>query len=480
MKKYDVIIIGAGVIGCAVAERLSRLRLSVAVLERAHDVAEGTSKANTGLVHAGFDAVPGSLKARFNVAGARMFEDECRRLGVHYSRAGALVAAFDDAQRQTLRKLLERGEQNGVEQLRIVEGEELFELEPNLSRQAVAALYAPTAALVCPYGLTCAYADSAAINGVKFEFGCEVIAIKRAQDGYAIATSCGEYEAGCVVNAAGLHSDELNNMVSSHKIKITPRRGEYWMVDRAFEGLFRHSVFPTPTEMGKGILVTPTVDGTLMVGPTATDIDDKDDVSTTSQQLDRAFEGARKIWPEISRSCFITSFAGNRATCDRGDFVIGEAPDAPGFFNAVGIESPGLSSAPAIARYIAGLVAEMTEAEPRLTIAEYVPPIKPLREMNDEERAQAIAENRDYGRIVCRCETITEAEVRDAIRRPVGARSIDAVKRRTRSGMGRCQGGFCSPRVAEILCEELGISMLEVSKRGGASTLLTGLVGEEE
>ncbi len=479
-KKFDVVIIGAGVIGSAVARWLSRYRLAVAVLEKEAEPAMGSSGANSGLVHAGFDPEPDTLKARFNVEGANMYPALCEELGVHYERSGALVVAFTEEEREILSELLERGITNGVEGLRIAGHDELLAMEPNLSDKALAALYAPTAGLVCPYGMTFALADDAAANGVQFIRECPVESVEAAEGGYLLKTAAGAVFASVVVNAAGLYSDVFNNMVSSRKVEIKPNRGEYWLVDKALAGAFRCSMFRTPTAAGKGILVTPTVDGTLLAGPTAENVDAKDNVDTTSAGLDTAFEGARILWPQLRRADFITTFAGNRAKCTGGDFILGQPEDAPGFFNAVGVDSPGLSSAPAIGRWLAGEIAEYLDAEPKAGdfIVPYVKPKKAFSRMDSDERAAAIAGDKGYGRIVCRCETVTEAEIRDSIRRPVGARTVDGVKHRTRSGMGRCQGGFCLPVVVDILCEELGLSPAQITKNGPGSEILVG-EGEE-
>lgn len=478
-RNYDAVIIGAGVIGCAIARYLSRYRLSALVIEKDAEPAMGSSGANSGLVHAGFDPEPSSAKARFNVEGAKMYPELAKELGVHYEQSGALVVAFSEEERNILEQLLERGRLNGVEGLRIIDGDELRESEPLLSEKAVAALLAPTAGIVCPYGMTFALADDAAANGVDFLRSCAVEDIERCGEEYIIHTAEGDFTARAVINAAGIYSDVINNMVSEHKINIRASRGEYWLVDKSFAGSFRHTLFRTPTAAGKGILVTPTVDGTLLVGPTAEWVDDKANVDTTSKGLDAAYEGARILWPQLQRSSFITTFAGNRAKGDTGDFIIGEVSDAPGFFNAAAIESPGLSSAPAIARYLANAVADYLDADLKNSdaIIPYELPKAPFARMSAEERAEAIAADSGYGRIVCRCETVTEAEIRDSIRRPVGARTVDGVKHRTRSGMGRCQGGFCLPVVVDILCDELGISPEQVTKNGEGSELLTGKIG---
>ena len=471
---YDVAVIGAGIVGCAVARELSRYRLSVAVLEKQTEIATGSSEANSGIVHAGYDPEPGTLKARFNVEGARMYPALCRELHVPYEQVGALVVAYSDEDIDVLEKLLERGRINGVDGLRIVTQPELSQLEPQLTADAKAALLAPTSGIVCPYGITFALADDAAANGVEFlrEHGVEDI--RKCGEIYTLATAQGVVQARVVVNAAGLYSDVINNMVSADKLTIKPSRGQYWLIDRSLEGSIKHTLFRTPTALGKGILVTPTVDGTLLIGPTAEAIDEKSDVGTTSDGLDRVFREAQNTWPTVNKKMFIASFAGNRAKGDRGDFVVGEAPDAPGFFNAAAIESPGLTSAPAIGLYLAECIAERLKAERKTAdeIVPFSPPAKPFSRMTNEERREAIANDPNYGSMICRCENITEAEIRDCIRRPVGAVTIDGIKHRTRTGMGRCQGGFCTPRVVDILCEELGIHPEQVTRDGKGSELL--------
>ena len=471
---YDVAVIGAGIVGCAVARELSRYKLSAVVLEKYAEISTGSSEANSGIVHAGYDPEPGTLKARFNVEGARMYPELCRELHVPYEQTGALVVAYSDDEVATLRKLLERGIQNGVEKLRIVSQPELSQLEPELSGNAIAALFAETSGIVCPYGITFALADDAAANGVEFlrEHGVE--SIRRLDGCYELTTAQGVINAKTVVNAAGLYSDVINNMVSTDKLTIKPSRGQYWLIDRSLEGAIKHTLFRTPTALGKGILVTPTVDGTLLIGPNAEAINNKSDVGTTSDGLDKVFREAQITWPTVNKKSFIASFAGNRAKGDRGDFVIGEAPDAEGFYNAAAIESPGLTSAPAIGKYLAELISEKLGAarKPADDIVPFSPPAKPFSRMTNKERHEAIRRDPDYGSMICRCENITEAEIRDSIRRPVGAVTIDGIKHRTRTGMGRCQGGFCTPRVVDILCEELGIKPEEVTRDGKGSELL--------
>ena len=469
----DILIVGGGVVGCAVARALSKRRASVTVLERGCDVAEGASKANSGIVHAGFDAKTGTNKARFNVEGSKMYAILCAELGVPYRQNGALVLAFSNEERDTVARLLAQGAANGVDGLRIVERDELRKMEPNVSPEALCALYAPTSAVVSPYELVFALADHAAKNGVEFAFGEEVKSIKRDGDLWRVVTSKGERTARIVVNCAGVDSARLHNEATGRdEYHITNRRGQYWLLDHLKNPPFERTMFQCPTKMGKGVLVTPTVHYNTLIGPTAEDIDDPLDTATSAEGLALALERSRRTWANVSTRGNITNFAGIRAHEARGDFVIGAVEGVPGLYEAVGVESPGLSSAPAIAEYLGDLISrtEHIEGKSMWLAPDKLP--KPFNEMTDEERAEACRADEANGRIICRCETVTEAEIRRAIRRPVGAKTIDGVKRRTRAGMGRCQGGFCSPRVASILAEELGVPLTEITKDGGASRLL--------
>ncbi len=474
----DILIIGGGVIGCAVARELSAYSDSVLLIERGPDVASGASKANSGIVHAGFDAKPGSAKARFNVEGSRMYEDYCREVDASYTRAGALVLAFDDEQREKVEALYEQGLVNGVEELSVIGRDRVMELEPNVNPEVVCALYAPTSALASPYELTCALADHAAVNGVAFLLNTEVSEIVREKDGFRVITSAGDMTAKIVVNCAGVDSARLHNQLSEKKLTIVPRKGEYYLLDHQPTPLFTHTMFQTPTAMGKGVLVTPTGHDTMLLGPSATDENDPTDVSTTAEALKIVREKAKLTWPGESLRSVITTFAGIRAHEVGDDFVVGATEGVPGAYEAVGIESPGLSAAPAIARALGELIA----AEYGLTRKPDWKPApkrpKAFSAMTAEEKQAACERDPAWGKVVCRCEQVTEAEVRAAIRRPVGARTIDAVKRRTRAGMGRCQGGFCSPRVLEILSEELGVPPTAITKDGGEGYVLMGTLND--
>jgi len=456
----DVIVIGAGVVGCAVARELTRYNLNVSVLEAGSDVAEGASKANSAIVHAGFDAKPGTNKAKFNVLGNRMFEDVCRELKVPFRRNGSLVLAFGPEEEQSLAELSAKAEKNGVP-VEIIGRDELRRREPRVSPDATAALWAPTGGICCPYELTFRYAENAAANGASFFFDAKVSGLEKAGEGWRVSCEDGrEFSARAVVNCAGIFSDELNNMVSATKYAIQARRGEYLMLDKDEDGTFSATMFQVPSKMGKGILVSPTVDGTVIVGPTAEDIPDKDDKATTYDGLEKVKAGARRTYPGLPLDKVITEFSGLRAhETTVGDFILGEAPDAPRFFNAVGVESPGLTSAPAIGVWMAEKVSSCLGASrksPSL-ISKDVSWWPKTREMKPEELAELVERDPSFGRVICRCEEVTEGEIRAAIRARVGARTLDGIKRRTRSGMGRCQGGFCTPRLIEILGAELGL-----------------------
>ncbi len=454
----DVIVIGAGVVGAMTARELSRYNLTVRVLEAGSDVAEGASKANSAIVHAGFDAKPGTNKAKFNVWGNNLFENVCKELKVPFRRNGSLVLAFGADDEKRLEELVDKAAKNGVP-VEIIGREELKKREPNVSDAATAALWAPTGGICCPYELAFRASENAAANGVSFVFDAKVTAI---EPGWKVTCEDGRvFEASAIVNCAGCRSDELNNLVSATKYSIKARRGEYLMLDRDEENSFSATMFQVPGPMGKGILVSPTVDGTVIVGPTAEDIDDKDDKATTYEGLGKVKEGARRTWPGLPLAKVINEFSGLRAhETTVGDFILGEAPDAEGFFNAVGVESPGLTSAPAIGLWLAEKVAEKLGAGKKAAteISHDVSWWPLTREMPKKELAELIQREPSFGRVICRCEEITEGEIRAAIRARVGARTLDGIKRRTRSGMGRCQGGFCTPKLIEILGEELGLA----------------------
>ena len=471
----DVVIIGAGVSGCAIARELSRFALDILVLEKEEDVCCGTSKANSGIVHAGFDAPAGSLMAKLNVAGSRAMEALSQELDFPYRRNGSLVLMTRPDQRDALEALLENGRKNGVEGLEIVDAQRLHELEPNVSKNAVAALWAPTGGIVCPFNMTIALAENANANGVDFRFNTKVTGFTRGEEGWTVHTEQGDFRTRYVVNAAGVYADVLHNMVSARKLHITPRRGDYCLLDRQVGGFVSHTVFQLPGKLGKGVLVSPTVHGNIIVGPTAIDIEDRDGTNTTAAGLEELISKAGISVDNLPIRQTITSFAGLRAHEDHHEFVIGEAEDAPGFVDCAGIESPGLTSAPAIGLTVAELLREKLGLREKEDFIATRKGLLDPKSLTWDAYQALIRENPAYGQIICRCEQVTEGEIIDAIRRPLGARSLDGVKRRTRAGMGRCQAGFCSPRVMEILARELGVSQAEITKCGGASRLIVGV-----
>ena len=470
----DVAIIGAGVCGCAVAKELSRYEFDVCVFDKNEDVCEGTSKANSGIVHGGFDAKPGSLKARLNVLGNRMMDEVCRELDIPFKRNGSMVLCWKEEEVKKLEALLEQGRQNKVPGMRILSREEAKEMEPNLSDDVYAALYVPTGGIVCPFELTIAHAEVACENGVEFRLGEEVLSVEKKGEGYLLHTTKGDVEARYVVNAAGVYADRFHNMVSEEKIHITARKGEYDLLDKTAGSLVSCTIFQLPTAMGKGVLVTQTVHGNLLLGPTAMDVEDKEAVGTTREGISQVTQKATLSVKNIPLRQVITSFAGLRAHEDGDDFRIGEVKDAPGFIDVAGIESPGLTSAPAIGVMVCDLLCGKENRKEKETAVTTRKGVTHFASLSDEEKAALIAEKPAFGRIVCRCETVTEGEILEAIHRPLGARTVDGVKRRTRAGMGRCQAGFCSPRTMEILAREWGVGMETIVKNEADSGYIVG------
>jgi len=473
----DVAVIGAGVVGGMIARRLSAYDLKICIIEKENDVAMGATRANSAIVHAGFDAKEGSLKAMLNVKGSEMMPQVAKELGVKYKNNGSIVIGFNDEDRKTIEELLVRGTNNGVKDLKILELDEIKKIEPNISNNVVCALYAPTGSIICPYELTIAAVGNAMDNGADLELNFKVESIEDKGEYYEV--KCGDkvVKARYVINAAGLYSDDVAAMVGDNSFKVHPRRGEYILLDKECGGLVNTTVFRTPSKMGKGILVTSTVDNNLLVGPTSVDMEDKTDNSTTAEGFAQIIKEANENVDGIPFNKTITSFCGLRAAGDTGDFII--TSPVKNFINVAGIESPGLSASPAIAEYVEGMLKEQG-----LICNEdknYNPSRKAMhafREASIEEKNEIIKKNPAYGKIVCRCETVTEGEILEAIRTNPKPRDLDGVKRRTRAQMGRCQGGFCGPQIVEMLADELGIAYEEVTKFGGNSVVNTGITKE--
>ena len=472
----DITIIGGGVIGCLIGRELSRYKLRTLLVEKDSDLANGTTKANSAIVHAGFDAKPGTLKGRFNVEGNAMYDRVCGELGVPFKRNGSLVLAFSEDELPELYALLERGKKNGVPGLELLSGDEVRRREPRISEEVVEALYAPTGGIVGPWDLAIAAAENAMDNGMELMLDTEVTAIERIEGGYRLTAGSTVLETRVVLNCAGLYSDRIHNLVAEPIFKIIPRRGEYFVLDKSEGGFVGHTIFQCPTPNGKGVLISPTVHGNLIVGPNAEAVESPEHTETTTAGLRSIREAASRSCHGVAYNTVITSFAGLRSTPDTGDFIIGEVKGAPGFIDVAGIESPGLTSAPAIAVHVGALARGLLGHPP--SKPDFNPVRRPMvhfSHLGSEAKAAWIEKDPRFGRIVCRCESITEGEIVDAIHRNAGATTVDGVKRRLRPGMGRCQGGFCGPRVVEILSRELRIPMNEVRKDRRASVLLTGL-----
>lgn len=474
---YDVVIIGAGVVGGMLARTLAKYDLKICILEKENDVAMGATKANSAIVHAGFDAKEGSLKAKLNIKGSALMENVCQELGVKYKNNGSLVIGFNDEDRKTIEELKKRGESGGVPHLRILEKDEVLALEPNLSKNVVCALYAPTGAIVCPYELTIAAIGNAMDNGAKLMCNFPVTNIEKTAYGFTVKSDEKSVSARFVVNCAGIFSDKIAAMVGDKSFDIHARRGEYILLDKECGGILKHTVFRTPSKMGKGILVSPTVDGNLLLGPTSVDIDDKDNKNTTAEGLERIIKEANENVNGLDLRKSITSFCGLRAVGSTGDFIINSP--VPRFINAAGIESPGLSASPAIAIYIESLLRDAgLILKEKASYNPTRPAMHRFREASIEEKNEIIEKDRAYGKIICRCETVTEGEILEAIRRNPKPCDLDGVKRRTRAQMGRCQGGFCSPYITELLSRELNIPFESVTKSGGNSYINIGKTKE--
>ena len=474
---YDVIIIGGGVIGAACAYSLSRYRLKVAMLERSNDLANGTTKANSAIIHAGYDPVPGTLMARLNVEGAAMAPDICRKLDVPYDQCGSLVLAFSQADLTHIQKLYDRGVANGVPGMSLLSAEEVRAMEPEVSEDVVGALLAPSAGIVCPWEYCLAMAEAAVRNGLELHRSTTVTGITHRENTYTIHTNRGDFSAAYVLDAAGLDAGSIHAMLEQPDYSITPTRGQYYLLDKSEGGRCRRTIFQCPSDKGKGVLVSPTVHGNLIVGPDA-EVVEGNNCSTSAEALAMIAAAARRSIPAVDFRANIRNFAGVRANSSSEDFLIGQSAAHPGFFYLSGVKSPGLSAAPAIGEYMvkqlekAGL--PLTKKENFIDSRERIK----FKELSLEEKNALIAKDPAYGRVICRCETITEGEIVAALRSPIPPLSINAVKRRCGAGMGRCQGGFCAPKVHEIMARELGLSMDAIPMEEADSWLLCGSTKE--
>lgn len=478
---FDVAIIGTGIIGTFVARELSKYQLKILMIDKENDIANGTTMANSAIIHAGYDAKAGKNKGRFNAPGNKMYEELCKELDVPFKKIGSLVIGFDEKDQETIKELYENGLENNVEGMEILNKEQLLEMEPNLNDTVFGALYAPTAGIISPFEMAIALAENAMDNGVELMLNSTVTDINKLNQGYEIIVGEKAIEAKYVINCSGVYADHINNMVASPSFEIKPRKGHYFILDKSVGDLVKHVIFQCPSEKGKGILVAPTVHGNILIGPDSEFIDDKEDIGTSADRLDFIKTAALNTTTKIPYHTIIRSFTGLRATADIDDFIIEESKEAKGFINVGGIESPGLSAAPAIAEYVAQLLKEirghMDKNEKFVATRR-----KFIRfdELDDEEKEEVIKKDPRYGRVICRCETVTEGEIVDAIHRNAGATTVKGVKKRTRSGMGRCQGGFCGPKVVEILARELHEDMVDVKLDSMDSYILTGKTKENK
>lgn len=481
--KTDVLIIGGGVIGCAVAYQLSRYDIDVILVEKNADIADGTSKANSGIAHNGMGEKPGTVRAKYVTRGSAILKDLCQQLYVPYHyRTGSVTLAFDETDLQKLEYAQKAGEMLGITDTEIIAGDKIFDLEPGANREARYALFNPGLSTIGPYEFTIAMAESAVLNGVKIIRNCTVTGIECAGGKIkGVNTSCGHFTPTVVINAAGLHADKIAAMVEEIDFEIRPRKGEYFLYDKNMRSKIKHIVSDLGTKDSKAMIIAPTVHGNILAGSSATIIDEKDDYSTSSEMLDSIYKKAiNRMIPALPRfGSVITTFAGNRAAATGEDFIIAHARSVKGMINLAGMQSPALTSAPAVAQDVCEMVKEAGLAlKEKADYKPFRPRPVVLHELSPEEINALIQKNPDYGEIICRCETISRGEIIDAIRSPIPATTVDAVKRRVRAGMGRCQGGFCGPRVLEILAQELGVEMMEILKANEGSYMVSGRTKE--
>jgi len=477
---FDVVVIGCGITGAAVVYELSKYDLSVAVLEKENDISCATTKANSGIVHAGYDPSPGTLMAKLNIEGAALTETLCADLDVPYNKCGALVLAFSDEDKITLERLYQRGIENGVTGMEIIPGDEVRRIEPNISDEAAAALLVPSAGIVSPWEFALALTETAAVNGVNIFLNYEVTDIKKTENGYLISSGGQTIEAKMIVNAAGLYADTIHNMAAPPAFKIIPDRGEYFLLDKSECNRVSRVIFQCPSEKGKGTLVAPTAHGNLIVGPNNEPPLRKDDTSTTREGLAEVVKSAKKSVPSIVFRDTIRNFSGVRAASDIDDFIIAPSMGAPGFIDAAGIKSPGLTAAPAVAKMVAGLLEK--EGLKLFKKENFKSTRKKVcfEKLSPSEKEKLVSENASYGRVICRCETVTEGEILDALKTNLPPVSVDGVKRRTSAGMGRCQGGFCGPKIVDILAKHYGVTPDKIMQDTSGTHILTGITKAPE
>ena len=477
---YDVLIVGAGVIGGMLARELSKYRLSVCILEKENDVALGASRANSGIVHGGYDPVPGTLKAKLNAQGVELLFEAARQLHVPCQRNGSMVCAFSPAEEPLIHELYAQGQENGIPGLKVLTGAQARQIEPNLSQEVTLVLHVTNAGIICPYDLTIAAIGNAMDNGAQLKRNFCVTAIDREDGVFTLTAKSGETVQGkYLVNCAGGYSDRIAKMAGDGFFTVIPRAGEYMLLDKAEGSRVSHTLFQCPTVEGKGILVSPTVDGNLLVGPTAQRVPTPDSNDTTPEGLATVTRLAAKSVPSVNFRQVITSFTGVRASTESGEFILKASENVPGLVHAGAIDSPGLTCCVSIARYLVDILEQQgLELNEKNDWNGERKDFHAFRHMTDEEKHAYIQQNPAFGKIVCRCETVTEGEILDAIRNNPVATDIDSIKRRTRSGMGRCQGGFCGPYVMELISREMNIPLEQVTKFGGNSYMLTERIGE--
>jgi len=470
----DIIIIGAGIAGTYIARELARYELNILLLDKENDIANGTTMANSAIIHAGYDAKPGTLKSKFNIEGNKMFDKVCKELDVPFKRCGSLVIGFDEKDKNTIYKLYNDGVKNNIPGLSILNSNEIKKIEPNINKDVKVALYAETAGIISSFELAIALAENAIDNGVECKLEAEVTDIDKDENIYNVKTTKGNFKGKYVINCAGVYADKIARMVGDNAFEIKPRKGHYFVLDKDASKLFKHVIFQCPTEKGKGVLITPTVHGNVLVGPDSNYVNDKDDLATEYERLNEVKEISTKTSDKIPFNKTIRSFVGLRATPNNGDFIIEESKVASGFIHVAGFESPGLSSIPAVAKYVVKMVNNLKKG--LVKKKDFNPNRKPVvrfMELSEEEKAHIIKKDRKYGNMICRCESVTEGEIVDCIHRNAGATTIKGVKKRTRPGMGRCQGGFCGPKVVEILARELNLSMDQIIYDNSSSYIIT-------